>query len=141
MPGIEKRGFNPFGKKTELGAALRVTIYFPFDRFQVFAKFSRAKFISARTRLASFAVFFESDGKPTLMPSSQFLKTTAHCAKTAWARQGVGVDVAMLAAGHASVQMHQAYVHLQREDVAKAFGIPHDVPTESASKSARNVSA
>jgi integrase len=46
-----------------------------------------------------------------------------HCAKTAWARRGVGVEVAMLAAGHASPQMHQHYIHLQRADVAKAFGI------------------
>lgn len=45
-----------------------------------------------------------------------------HTAKTNWARQGISVDVAMLAAGHSSVQMHQRYVHLQSEDIAKAFG-------------------
>ncbi len=44
-----------------------------------------------------------------------------HLAKTRWARAGIPVEVAMLGAGHASVQMHQHYVHLQRGDVAKAF--------------------
>jgi len=44
-----------------------------------------------------------------------------HLAKTRWARGGITVEVAMLGAGHASVQMHQHYVHLQRGDVAKAF--------------------
>ena len=47
---------------------------------------------------------------------------TRHCAKTAWARAGIPVEAAMLAAGHASVQMHHAYIHLQKSDVAKAFG-------------------
>jgi hypothetical protein len=28
----------------------------------------------------------------------------------------------MLAAGHSSIQMHQAYVHLQKSDIGKAFG-------------------
>ena len=28
----------------------------------------------------------------------------------------------MKAAGHASVQMHAAYIHLQRSDIARAFG-------------------
>ena len=28
----------------------------------------------------------------------------------------------MLAAGHSSIQMHQAYVHLQKSDISKAFG-------------------
>jgi integrase len=46
-----------------------------------------------------------------------------HTAKTNWARQGISVDVAMLAAGQKSVQMHQWYVHLQNNDVAKAFGL------------------
>jgi integrase len=45
-----------------------------------------------------------------------------HTAKTNWARQGIAVQVAMLAAGHSSVQMHQRYVHLQSEDIAKDFG-------------------
>jgi integrase len=46
---------------------------------------------------------------------------TRHTAKTAWARAGIPVEAAMLAAGHASVQMHQAYVHLQQSDIARAF--------------------
>jgi hypothetical protein len=32
-------------------------------------------------------------------------------------------ETAMLAAGHSSVQMHQRYIHSQRADVAKTFGI------------------
>ncbi len=45
-----------------------------------------------------------------------------HTAKTGWARRGIPVEAAMLGAGHKSIQMHQAYVHLQRSDVGKAFG-------------------
>ncbi len=37
--------------------------------------------------------------------------------------QSVHVDVAMMAAGHNSVAMHQRYVNLKPGDVAKAFGI------------------
>jgi integrase len=44
-------------------------------------------------------------------------------ALTDWARRGVNVDIAMKASGHTSVQMHKRYLDLQREDVAKAFGI------------------
>jgi len=44
-------------------------------------------------------------------------------ALTDWSRQGIHVDVAMKAAGHQSVQMHQRYVDLQKEDVANAFGL------------------
>jgi integrase len=47
---------------------------------------------------------------------------TRHTAKTAWARRGIPVEAAMLGAGHASIQMHKAYVHLQRSDVGRAFG-------------------
>jgi integrase len=43
-------------------------------------------------------------------------------ALTEWARQGIPVDVAMKASGHASVQMHKRYVDLQASDVAKIFG-------------------
>lgn len=43
-------------------------------------------------------------------------------ALTEWARQGIPVDVAMKASGHASVQMHKRYVDLQAADVANAFG-------------------
>jgi integrase len=49
-----------------------------------------------------------------------------HAAKTAWSRQGVHVDIAMKAAGHNSVAMHQRYVNLKPGDVAKAFGIVED---------------
>jgi len=48
---------------------------------------------------------------------------TRHMAKTSWARAGIGVEAAMLAAGHASVEMHRTYVHLARSDIAKAFGV------------------
>jgi integrase len=62
-----------------------------------------------------------------------------HCAKTAWARRGIGVEAAMLAAGHASPQMHQHYIHLQRSDVAKAFGIcSNSVQTDFLQKSAND---
>jgi len=44
-------------------------------------------------------------------------------ALTDWARRGVNVDIAMKASGHTSVQMHKRYLDLQREDVAKAFGL------------------
>ncbi len=40
-----------------------------------------------------------------------------------WAQKGIPAEAAMLAAGHSSVQMHNRYIHLQRSDVAKAFGI------------------
>ena len=67
-----------------------------------------------------------------------------HCAKTNWAKQGIGVDAAMLAAGHKSVQMHQRYVHLQSRDIAKAFGIvekcSRDVPKENPTEQAQAVS-
>jgi len=42
------------------------------------------------------------------------------------ARQGVNVDIAMKASGHTSVQMHKRYLDLQREDIAKAFGLLQD---------------
>ena len=47
---------------------------------------------------------------------------TRHTAKTEWARRGIPVEAAMLGAGHKSVQMHQAYVHLQASDVGKPSG-------------------
>jgi len=50
------------------------------------------------------------------------LHDSRHTAKTAWARRGIPVEAAMLGAGHKSVQMHKAYVHLQASDVGKAFG-------------------
>jgi hypothetical protein len=50
-------------------------------------------------------------------------------------------DVAMKAAGHKSVAMHQRYMNLKPGDVAKAFGIiedcsqcvPKDLPAKQAS--------
>ncbi len=63
-----------------------------------------------------------------------------HSAKTEWSRQGVHVDVAMKAAGHNSVAMHQRYVNLKPGDVARAFGIcSNGVQTNPADKSAANV--
>jgi integrase len=65
-----------------------------------------------------------------------------HSAKTAWSRQGVHIDVAMKAAGHKSVAMHQRYVNLKPGDVAKAFGIcSHDVHTDSPAKSATSTTS
>jgi len=81
-------------------------------------------------------LIFTRNGKPITKGMLQGAFTTAakkagiegftfhglrHLAKTRWARAGIPVEVAMLGAGHASVQMHQHYVHLQRGDVAKAF--------------------
>ena len=43
-------------------------------------------------------------------------------ALTHWSRHGINVDIAMLASGHSSVQMHKRYVDLQQQDIAKAFG-------------------
>jgi len=45
-----------------------------------------------------------------------------HVAQTNWRRK-VHVDAAMLAAGHAGVQMHKRYVNLKADDVAEAFGL------------------
>ena len=65
-----------------------------------------------------------------------------HSAKTEWSRRGVHVDVAMKAAGHNSVAMHQRYVNLKPGDVAKAFGIcSNGVQMDSAEKSAANLSS
>ncbi len=58
-----------------------------------------------------------------------------HCAKTAWEQKGIPAESAMLAAGHSSFQMHQRYIHLQRNDIAKAFGIlQHGCDTDSPAK-------
>jgi integrase len=65
-----------------------------------------------------------------------------HCAKTAWAQKGIPAEAAMLAAGHSSVQMHNRYIHLQRSDVAKAFGtLQHGCNTDSPASKARNASS
>src|SRR5882724_4054112 len=65
-----------------------------------------------------------------------------HSAKTAWSRRGVHVDVAMKAAGHKSVAMHQRCVNLKPGDVAKAFGIiedcSHSVPKDLPAKQANS---
>jgi hypothetical protein len=44
--------------------------------------------------------------------------------------ESVGQDT-MKASGHTSVQMHKRYLDLQREDIAKAFGLLQDGNTES----------
>ena len=44
-------------------------------------------------------------------------------ALTDWADRGISADVAMQAAGHTSVQMHKRYLDLQRDHIAKAFGL------------------
>jgi integrase len=60
-----------------------------------------------------------------------------HCAKTAWAQMAGSAEAALLAAGHSSVEMHKRYIHLQRSDVAKAFGIlQHGCNTDSPAKKA-----
>ncbi len=46
-----------------------------------------------------------------------------HTVLTDWACKNINVDVAMLAAGHESVQMHKRYVNLKNKDVAVAFGL------------------
>jgi len=51
-----------------------------------------------------------------------------HTCKTRWARAGISVEAAMLAAGHNSVAMHNHYVHLQADDIAKFFGTRKSVP-------------
>jgi integrase len=65
-----------------------------------------------------------------------------HSAKTEWSRRGVHVDVAMKAAGHKSVAMHQRYVNLKPGDVAEAFGICSNsvqtIPADEAAQSANS---
>ena len=39
-----------------------------------------------------------------------------------WAKQGVGVEIAMDASGHKSYQMHMWYTRSLREGVGRAFG-------------------
>jgi len=46
-----------------------------------------------------------------------------HSAKTRWSRRSIHVDIAMLAAGHSSMQMHTGYVNVKETDVAEAFWI------------------
>jgi integrase len=67
-----------------------------------------------------------------------------HVAQTPWARQGIHVDVAMKAAGHKSVAMHQRYVNLKPGDVAAAFGLENgnmDGRQNESKKEPVNVSA
>jgi integrase len=65
-----------------------------------------------------------------------------HSAKTEWSRQGIHVDVAMKAAGHKSVAMHQRYVNLKPGDVAKAFGIcSHGVTEDFPAAKSSSVSS
>jgi integrase len=91
----------------------------------------------AKVQTISSLVFIREDGRPITgdMLNKARLKAckrakvsdfkfhdSRHTAKTSWARRGIPVEAAMLGAGHASVQMHQAYVHLQASDIGKAFG-------------------
>jgi integrase len=57
-----------------------------------------------------------------------------HTALTRWAREKIHVDVAMVAAGHSSVQMHQRYTHLQDKDIAAAFDCGKNVVTHSVTR-------
>ena len=104
-------------------------------------------------------VFSREDGKPitkdastgTLKRACRDAKVKSfrfhdlrHCAKTAWARRGIPAETAMLAAGHSSFQMHQRYIHLQRSDVAKPFGILQhgcntDFPAKDTGSSIREI--
>jgi integrase len=82
-------------------------------------------------------VFTNRDGKPITKGQIEYQVERAirltgvrkfvfhnyrNTALTHWSRQGINVDIAMLASGHSSVQMHKRYVDLQQQDVAKAFG-------------------
>jgi hypothetical protein len=51
------------------------------------------------------------------------------------ARQGVNVEIDMKASGHTSVQMHKRYLDLQREDIAKPFGLLQDGKLEPLARS------
>jgi integrase len=90
-------------------------------------------FISGETS----CVFTNQDGKPITKGQIEYQVGRAtrltrirkfvfhnyrNTALTHWARQGINVDIAMLASGHSSVQMHKRYVDLQQQDIAKAFG-------------------
>ena len=45
----------------------------------------------------------------------------------------------MKASGHSSVQMHKRYLDLQREDIAKAFGLLQDGNMNKVNKEERKV--
>ena len=57
-----------------------------------------------------------------------------HTTLTRWAREKIHVDVAMVAAGHSSVQMHQKYLHLQDKDIAAAFDCGQNVVTRNVTR-------
>jgi integrase len=63
-----------------------------------------------------------------------------NAALTNWARQGIDVDIAMKASGHASVQMHKRYLDLKPSDVADAFGTSQIDKRIDKQKRARPVS-
>jgi integrase len=63
-----------------------------------------------------------------------------HTCLTRWARRGIPVEHAMLAAGHASADMHNHYVHLRGHDIAKTFGTAknvNDMYTSAGSQTAK----
>lgn len=69
-----------------------------------------------------------------------FVFMTTGTAPSGMVTQGVQVDMAMKAAGHNSVAIHQRYVNLKPAEVARAFGIcSNAVQTNPAEKSAVNV--
>jgi len=108
------------------------------DRVSAILGEIRAERTQSKIRNVRGLVFTRDDGRPITKDAiASALKRACrdanvrdfrfhdlrHCAKTNWARQGISTEAAMLAAGHKSFQMHQRYVHLQNQDIAKAFGI------------------
>lgn len=72
--------------------------------------------------------------------TERFPQIVRACEK--WAQKGIPAEAAMLGAGHSSVQMHNRYIHLQRSDVAKAFGIlQRGCNTDFPASSARGASS
>jgi integrase len=64
-----------------------------------------------------------------------------HTAKTRWAGQGISVEAAMLAAGQASVQSHLDYIHMQKSDIAHAFGLAVAKQWQNEKEAAKTKSA
>ncbi len=68
-------------------------------------------------------------------------KDFRHTAKTRWAKMGVPVEAAMVAAGHKSVAMHYRYVNLKEDHVKEAFGIHTGCKHEKAGEGKKSVTA
>ena len=68
-------------------------------------------------------------------------KDFRHTAKTRWAKMGVPVEAAMVAAGHKSVAMHYRYVNLNEDHVKEAFGIHTRCKHENAGEGKKSVTA